>query len=85
MQTSGKSVKVHGHAGVRKGETVPQTPESLQVIMAADAEIMLAQDKKIKQLEAKLLQKQAAVTKWRGRYYTLKGAAKQEVARLKGG
>lgn len=52
-----------------KGEKIPQTVEYLQHVMAVDAELMLKMDKQIKRLEDQLIRKQAAVMKWKGKYY----------------
>jgi hypothetical protein len=59
-------------ARLPKAKQIPQTPKYLQHVMAADAEIMLKMDKRIRFLEDQLRRKEAKAMKWKSRYYKLK-------------
>ena len=59
-------------ARLPKSHKIPQTPQYLQHVMAADAEIMLKMDKQIRFLEDQLRRKEAKAMKWKGRYYKIK-------------
>jgi uncharacterized coiled-coil protein SlyX len=48
-----------------KGETIPQTVENLQAIMARDAETMMAMQAEIGELKARLNQAQQTIEKLR--------------------
>ena len=62
----------HRHTKLKKGQMVPQTIEDLQYVMSQDAILMEKLDRENRWLKDRLIRKQAAVVKWKAKYYQTK-------------